>query len=137
MRVGTPPVLALGALEAALDVWDMTTMADIRARSVALTNQFIDAVEERCPMLTLASPRDSSLRGSQVSFRFAHGYAAMQALIDRGVVGDFRAPDIMRFGFTPLYIDVADVDAAVDIIADVMTHRLWDKDAYKIRARVT
>ena len=137
MRVGTPPVLALGALEAALDVWDMTTMADVRACSVALTTQFIDAVEAHCPMLTLASPRDSSLRGSQVSFRFDHGYAAMQALIDRGVVGDFRAPDIMRFGFTPLYIDAADVDAAVGIIADVMTHRLWDKDTYKIRARVT
>jgi len=135
--VGTPPVLALGALEAALDVWDMTTMADIRACSVALTTQFIDAVEAHCPMLTLASPRDSNLRGSQVSFRFDNGYAAMQALIDRGVVGDFRAPDIMRFGFTPLYIDAADVDAAVGIIADVMTHRLWDKDTYKIRARVT
>ena len=108
MRVGTPPVLALGALEAALDVWDMTTMADIRACSVALTTQFIDAVEAHCPMLTLASPRDSNLRGSQVSFRFDNGYAAMQALIDRGVVGDFRAPDIMRFGFTPLYIDAAD-----------------------------
>jgi kynureninase len=137
MRVGTPPVLALAALEAALDVWDMTTMAEIRARSVALTSQFIDAVEARCPMLTLASPRNPNLRGSQVSFRFAHGYAAMQALIDRGVVGDFRAPDIMRFGFTPLYIDAADVDAAVNIIADVMTHDLWDKDIYKIRARVT
>ena len=137
MRIGTPPVLALAALEAALDVWDMTTMADIRARSMALTTQFIDAVEARCPMMSLASPRDAKLRGSQVSFHFKHGYAAMQALIDRGVVGDFRAPDIMRFGFTPLYIDAADVRAAVDIIADVMTHRLWDTDAYKIRARVT
>ena len=137
MRIGTPPVLALAALEAALDVWDMTTMADIRARSMALTTQFIDAVEARCPMMSLASPRDAKLRGSQVSFHFTHGYAAMQALIDRGVVGDFRAPDIMRFGFTPLYIDAADVRAAVDIIADVMTHRLWDTEAYKIRARVT
>ncbi len=89
------------------------------------------------PQLTLASPRDSSVRGSQVSFRFEHGYAAMQALIERGVIGDFRAPDIMRFGFTPLYIDGGDVTAAVAVIKDVMDNRLWDDDAYKVRSRVT
>ena len=88
-------------------------------------------------MLTLATPRDSALRGSQVSFRFPDGYAAMQALIARGVVGDFRAPDIMRFGFTPLFIDQGDVDSAITIIADVMTNRLWDQPEYKTRARVT
>jgi kynureninase len=137
MRVGTPPVLALAALEAALDVWDMTNMADIRARSVALTSQFIDEVEAQCPMLTLASPRDATQRGSQVSFQFDQGYAAMQALIARGVVGDFRAPDIMRFGFTPLYIDAGDVSAAVAIMAEVMDKRLWDRAEYQIRAQVT
>ena len=88
-------------------------------------------------MLELASPRDPARRGSQVSFRFAEGYAAMQALIAHGVVGDFRAPDIMRFGFTPLFIDAADVSAAVRVIADVMGRRLWDRDAFKTRARVT
>jgi kynureninase len=137
MRVGTPPVLALAALEAALDIWDMTTMQDIRAASIALTERFIAGIEASCPMLTLATPRDAALRGSQVSFRFPDGYAAMQALIARGVVGDFRAPDIMRFGFTPLFIDASDVDAAIAIIADVMTNRLWDQPAYKTRARVT
>ncbi|MDP5349824.1 MAG: kynureninase, partial [Paracoccaceae bacterium] len=137
MRVGTPPVLALAALEAALDIWDMTTMQDIRAASIALTERFITGIEASCPMLALATPREAALRGSQVSFRFPDGYAAMQALIARGVVGDFRAPDIMRFGFTPLFIDARDVDSAIAIIADVMTHDLWDRPEYKNRARVT
>jgi kynureninase len=137
MRVGTPPVIALASLEASLDIWDMTTMQDIRAASTALGEQFLKGVEATCPMLTLASPRNAAQRGSQVSFRFAEGYAAMQALIARGVVGDFRAPDIMRFGFTPLFIDAADVDRAIAIIADVMGNSLWDDPAYKTRARVT
>jgi kynureninase len=137
MRVGTPPVIALAALEAAMDVWDMTSMQDIRTASTALTEQFITGIEATCPMLTLASPRDADQRGSQVSFHFADGYAAMQALIARGVIGDFRAPDIMRFGFTPLFIDAADVDRAISIIADVMGNGLWDRPEYKTRARVT
>ncbi|MFD1193553.1 kynureninase [Seohaeicola saemankumensis] len=137
MRVGTPPVLALAALEAAMDIWDRTTMQDIRSASIALTERFIKGIEATCPMLTLASPRDADQRGSQVSFRFDDGYAAMQALIARGVVGDFRAPDIMRFGFTPLFIDAGDVDRAIAVIADVMTNSLWDRPEYKTRARVT
>ncbi|MTJ03359.1 MAG: kynureninase [Sediminimonas qiaohouensis] len=137
MRVGTPPVLAMAALESALDIWDMTTMDAVRARSTQLTELFIDRVEAACPMLELASPRDPAMRGSQVSFRFADGYAAIQALIARGVIGDFRAPDIMRFGFTPLYLDHADVEAAAAIIAEVMQKRLWDAPEYKTRARVT
>ena len=137
MRVGTPPVLAMAALDAALDIWDMTTMAAVRARAVELTELFIDRVEAACPMLELASPRDPAARGSQVSFRFDDGYAAIQALIARGVIGDFRAPDIMRFGFTPLYIDEGDVEAAAATIAEVMNDRLWDAPEYKTRARVT
>ncbi|WP_243612309.1 kynureninase [Shimia aestuarii] len=137
MRVGTPPVLALAALEQALDIWDMTTMTEIRAASQDLTTLFIEEVERRCPDLALATPRDPAQRGSQVSFRFEHGYAAMQALIARGVIGDFRAPDIMRFGFTPLYIDADDVRAAAEILEDVMTNRLWDDPAYQTRAAVT
>jgi kynureninase len=85
----------------------------------------------------LASPRDPARRGSQVSFRFPQGYAAMQALIARGVIGDFRAPDIMRFGFTPLYLDDADVRRAVDVLAEVMGGRLWDDEVYRRRAAVT
>ncbi|GLQ39843.1 kynureninase [Rhizobium albus] len=137
MRVGTPPVLQMAALEAALDIWDMTTMADVRARSIELTERFIAGVEAACPELTLATPRDAGMRGSQVSFRHAEGYAIMQALIARKVIGDFRAPDILRFGFTPLYIGEAEVDGAVKIIAEVMDGRLWDREEYKRRARVT
>lgn len=137
MRVGTPPVIQMAALSAAMDVWDMADMADVRSKSIALTEQFIHQVEAACPELKLASPRDPELRGSQVSFRFADGYAAMQALIARGVIGDFRAPDIMRFGFTPLYVDEGDVTQAVEILADIMKNKLWDAPEYKVRQRVT
>ncbi len=137
MRVGTPPVLQMAALSAAMDVWDMAEMADVRAKSIELTELFIAKVEATCPGLTLASPRDPAQRGSQVSFHFAEGYAAMQALIARGVIGDFRAPDIMRFGFTPLYVDESDVEQAAEILADIITNNLWDQPEYKIRQRVT
>nr|WP_238936919.1 kynureninase [Sulfitobacter geojensis] len=137
MRVGTPPVLQMAALEEAMKVWDGVDMADVRRASLDLQEQFIKEVEQAVPQLELASPRDPQARGSQVSFRFEHGYAAMQAVIDRGVIGDFRAPDIMRFGFTPLYLDAADVTAAVAVIEDVMTNALWDDPKYKVRGRVT
>ncbi len=137
MRVGTPPVIQMTALSAAMDIWDMAEMADVRTKSIELTQRFITRVEATCPDLELASPRDPAQRGSQISFRFSDGYAAMQALIARGVIGDFRAPDIMRFGFTPLYIDEGDVDWAVEILADIMSNRLWDRPEYKIRQRVT
>ncbi|WP_424179453.1 kynureninase [Yoonia sp. TsM2_T14_4] len=137
MRVGTPPVLQLAALDASLDIWDRVDLHDIRKASIALTDQFIAGIEATCPMLTLASPRDPAQRGSQVSFRFADGYAAMQACIAHGVVGDFRAPDIMRFGFTPLFIDAGDVARAVEIIAKVMTDKLWDRAEFRQKAAVT
>lgn len=137
MRVGTPPVLQMTSLEAAMDIWDGVDMDALRAKSMQLCDLFIAEVEAKCPQLELASPRDALYRGSQVSFKFHEGYAAMQALIARGVIGDFRAPDIMRFGFTPLYIDEGDVRAAVEIIADVMTNALWDSPEYKIRNAVT
>ena len=137
MRVGTPPVIQMTALSSAMDIWDMADMSDVRAKSIELTEQFIAGVEASCPGLELASPRDPKRRGSQVSFRFAEGYAAMQALIARGVIGDFRAPDIIRFGFTPLYIDKDDVEQAIEILADIIANRLWDKPEYKVRQRVT
>lgn len=137
MRVGTPPVIQLAALEVAMDLWADVDMAELRAESIALQEQFIMEIERDVPVLELASPRDSAVRGSQVSWRFHEGYAAMQAVIDRGVIGDFRAPDIMRFGFTPMYLDGGDVSAAVAIIADVMNNNLWDEDKYKVRSKVT
>jgi kynureninase len=137
LRVGTPPVIAMAALDAALDVWEGVGMSDVRKASIALSDLFIREVEARCPELTLASPRDGNMRGSQVSFRHANGYAIMQALIARGVIGDFRSPDMMRFGFTPLYIGESEVRAAVDAIADVMTNRRWDSAEYRKMALVT
>jgi kynureninase len=137
MRVGTPPVLQMSALEVAMEAWDDVDMTRLRAASIALQEQFITEVEARVPDLTLASPRDPKVRGSQVSFAFEHGYAAMQALIHHDVIGDFRAPDIMRFGFTPLYIDSTDVTIAVDRLQNVMDNRLWDDPRFKTRNRVT
>lgn len=137
MRVGTPPVIAMASLDAALDVWDTVDINDVRARSIELSELFIDEVEKRCPQLTLASPRDPAHRGSQVSFHFEHGYAAIQALIVAGVIGDFRAPDVMRFGFTPLYINTDDVKAAAEKLEIIMRDRLWDKPEYHQKSAVT
>ncbi|WOI58216.1 kynureninase [Palleronia sp. LCG004] len=137
MRVGTPPVLQLAALEQALTVWEGVEMSAIREASIRLSELFIAEVEARCPDLTLASPRDPDRRGSQVSFAFEHGYPAMQALIDRGVIGDFRAPDIMRFGFTPLYLDEEDIRAAAAILGEILGTRAWDDPKYHRRGRVT
>ena len=137
MRVGTPPVLAMAALDAALDIWDGVDMAAVRRRSIELSELFIAEVGAACPGLTLASPRDAARRGSQVSFRHEEGYAIIQALIARGVIGDFRAPDILRFGFTPLYLGHGEVRAAAGHLAEIMTERLWDRPEYRIRAAVT
>jgi len=137
LRVGTPPILAMVALDAALDVWEEADMKSVRTRSIELSELFIREVEARCPRLELASPRDPDRRGSQVSFRFRHGYEAIQALIAVGVIGDFRAPDIMRFGFTPLYLGMDDVLIAVDRLEDVMKRRLWEDPSYAVRAKVT
>ncbi len=137
MRIGTPAILQMAALEASLDIWDEVDMAALRAQSIALTEQFIQGVEATCPELKLASPRDAQQRGSQVSFHFEHGYAAIQALIDHGVIGDFRAPDIMRFGFAPLYNDEGDVVRAIIIITKVMSKRLWALPQYQVKSAVT
>ena len=137
MRIGTPAVIASASLDAALDIWDQVDMVDIRKKSVVLSNLFIEKIQETCPMLSLASPKEAKLRGSQVSFHFQEGYAAMQACISNGVIGDFRAPDIMRFGFAPLYVDENDVLAACDVIAKVMNQRLWDRPNFKTKALVT
>ncbi len=137
MRVGTPPVIQMSALEAALDVWNDVDMNELRVASINLSERFIAEVERCCPALTLASPRDATVRGSQVSFAFEHGYAAMQALIAEGVIGDFRAPDIMRFGFTPLYLDEADVVAAVDILQEILETERWAAPRFQVAQSVT
>lgn len=137
MRVGTPPVIALSALEASLDIWDTVDMAALRARSIELTEAFIAGVEAQCPGLVLNSPRDPARRGSQVGFRHPQGYAVMQALIAAGVVGDFRAPDVLRFGFAPLYNDLDDVSQAVATLAQILRDGSWDSAEFRRKAAVT
>ncbi|MFT6772616.1 MAG: kynureninase [Paracoccaceae bacterium] len=137
MRIGTPPVIGLAALSAALDVWDAVDMSDLRARSIALSQAFIAGVEALDAGLVLASPRDPAARGSQVSFRHPSAYAICRAMIAAGVIGDFRMPDVVRFGFAPLYVTPDDVDLAVGILAQIMATRSWDRPEFHARAAVT
>ena len=137
---GTPPVLSLAALECGVDTVLAASMNAIRAKSIALTDLFIALVEDRCAGhgFTLVTPRDSAARGSQVSISVtADGYAIMQALIARGVIGDFRAPDILRFGFTPLYTRFIDAWDAVERMRQVMTSGEWRDPRFAVRAAVT
>jgi kynureninase len=134
---GTPSVLGLTALEAALGAFDGVDMADVRAKSMALGDLFIALAEARCPEFGLASPRDAAKRGSQVALTHAQGYPIMQALIARGVIGDFRAPDILRFGFAPLYVRFVDVWDAVDRLAQVMAAGEWQDARFREVAAVT
>ncbi len=136
---GTPGVLGMAALEESVALFLEADMSEIRRKSILLCETFIALVEEACAGhgFELASPRDARLRGSQVSFRHPEGYPIMQALIARGVIGDFRAPDILRFGFAPLYVRFRDVYAAVDILCDVMETGAWDRPEYRTKAAVT
>lgn len=136
---GTQPILSLRALKGALSIWDDVDMGLLRQKSVALGDLFIELVEENCGRfgVELASPRDGAQRGSQVSFAHEHSYAIMQALIERGVIGDFRAPDVMRFGFAPLYIGYRDIWNAVDTLRDILETGTWREARFSIRAAVT
>ena len=139
MLTGTQPILSMRALVAALDAFEGVDLAAVRAKSVALTGLFIALVEERCQGhgLFLACERDPARRGSQVSLRHRDGYAVVQALAARDVVGDFRAPDIMRFGFAPLYLRHADVWHAVETLRQVLESGAWRDPVYSRRAAVT
>jgi len=125
---GTQPITSLAMVECGLDVFAQTSMDAVRAKSLALTDLFIALVEQRCANhpLGLVTPRDHVRRGSQVSFTHPHGYAVMQALIARGVIGDYREPEIMRFGFTPLYTSFADVWDAVEILKQILDDKAYD-----------
>lgn len=112
-------------------------MTALRKKSVALNELFVTLVEEKCAGLELESPRDSNERGSQVSFLHPNSYEIMQALIEQGVIGDFRAPSTIRFGFTPLYVGFEDVWKAASTLADIMAQRAWAAARYALRAAVT
>jgi kynureninase len=135
---GTPSIVALAALEAGLATFGGIAMADLAAKSRSLSQLFIGEVEARCgDAVRLASPRDPLQRGSHVVFAHPDGYAVMQALIARGVIGDFRAPDLMRFGFAPLYNRFADMVRAAEILGDVLASGEWNQPRYRERAKVT
>jgi kynureninase len=136
---GTPPVLSMIALEAGIDLLLGVEPAALREKSVGLAELFIAAVEQECAGsgLTLLSPRTPARRGSQASFRHDAAYPVMQALIARGVIGDFRAPDILRFGFAPLYTRFVDAWDAAAALAEVLRSRAWDRPEFHQRAKVT
>ena len=136
---GTPPVLSLLALEVAVDMWLRVDQKEARRKSMALGDLFIRLVDETCRDLGLevASPREAAQRGSQVSLRHKEAYRVMRALIDRGVIGDFRTPDLMRFGFASLYTRYVDVFDAVQCLREVLATRAWQRPEYATRLTVT
>ena len=136
---GTPPILAMAALDEALDAFDGVSMADVRAKAMGLTDLFLRLVQERCPGagLASASPLDPRERGGHVSLTHPDGYAIVRSLIERGVVGDFRAPDVLRFGFSPLYVSYADVWDAVERLLAVMAEGAWRDPRFQSRLAVT
>ncbi len=137
MTVGTPPILALSALEASLDVFDGVGMDQVRAASLSLSDLFLELADERLEGFELLTPREHARRGSQVALRHPDAYGIVQALIRRGVVGDFRDPDVVRLGFAPLYVTHADVYDAVEHLVAVMAAGEHLDPAYATRLAVT
>ncbi len=136
---GTQPILSFQALAGALQDWADVDMQMVREKSIGLTSLFMQLVEKRCAGLGLVidTPREPELRGSQVALRHPDAYPVMQALISRGVVGDFRAPDVLRFGFTPLYLRYRDVADAVEALRDILETEAWRAPQFARRAAVT
>lgn len=136
---GTQPITSLAMVECGLEIFEQTDMASLRSKSLALTDLFIALVEARCAAhgLVLITPREHARRGSHVSFEHPEGYAVIQALIARGVIGDYREPRIMRFGFTPLYTCFTEVWDAVEILGEILDNRTWDQAQFKVRNSVT
>jgi kynureninase len=139
VQTGTPSVISMAVLDVALDAFEGVTMDDLRAKSLALTDFFIALADERLAPygVTVEAPRDHRHRGSQVCLRHPSAYGLVQALIARGVVGDFREPDLARFGFSPLYLRFVDVWDATEHLAEVLRSREWERPAYQARATVT
>jgi kynureninase len=136
---GTPPILSLAALEGGVETVATAGIARLRRKSVALTDLFVRLVEQECGTFgfAFASPREAERRGSQVSLRHPEGYAIVQALTARDVIGDFRVPDIVRFGFAPAYLRFADAWDAVAALRAVMENREWQRPEHRQDAKVT
>jgi len=139
LLVGTPPVISLAALDVGIELFEQVDLRLVRAKSIALGTLFRHLVTQECAELglTLVSPADAEQCGSQVCYAHSDGYAVIQALIERQVIGDFRAPDVMRFGFAPLYVRHVDVFDAVLVLRDVLKTRAWDQPRFRLRALVT
>jgi kynureninase len=135
---GTPPVLSLSALDAALDLRADVDPVAVEARARELTSVFLERVDARLgDEVEVVTPRDPAARGAQVSLRHPHASAVMNALIARGVIGDHRPPDLLRFGFSPLVVRTVDAFDAVEVLADVLTTRAWDTPEHRAPRTVT
>ena len=134
---GTPPMLSLAALESGIESFGGTSMEALWAKSIALFDLFADLVEEHCPALACISPRDPERRGSHISFRHPHAFEICQALIADNVIGDFRAPDVVRFGLTPLYLGFEDVWEAVQRMQAILDSGRWRDPRFAVRGKVT
>lgn len=136
---GTQSVISLSAVSAGLEVFDAVAMSDLRARSLLLTRQFIDRLDESsiASAATVITPRSDDERGSQVSVTLEHAFPISQVLIDRGVVVDFRAPNIIRFGFSPLYNTPVEAIAAVQVLEDILLEKRYEDPKYSVKSKVT
>ncbi|MDN5893456.1 MAG: kynureninase [Nocardioides sp.] len=136
--ISTPPVLSYAPLESSLDIWEKVSLDQVRTKSLALSGLFIDLVDAWLgDHVEVVTPREAGQRGSQVSLRHPQGYAVVQALIEAGVIGDFRAPDLMRFGFTPLYLGHTEVHDAVATLRRILGEGTWEDQRFHERAKVT
>ena len=137
MLAGTPPILGMAALECGVDLMAEIGIERLVAKSRALSEFFRAAMARHCPQMRCVSPEDPAQRGSQLSYQHEEAYALCQALIARGVIGDFRAPDVLRFGFAPAYVSFEDAARAVQELADILASGSWDAPEFKQRAAVT
>ncbi|MFT4568537.1 MAG: kynureninase, partial [Saprospiraceae bacterium] len=140
-RVGTPHILSLAALDAALSLFEGIDMREVENTAQTLLDKFIELIEETCPTMKILSPKDKAIRGTQLVIephaKDVSAYAIMQNLIDRNIIGDFRQPNSCRFGITPLYISEIDIDRTVAILADILHNKSWNQEKYLKKSLVT
>lgn len=134
---GTPPILSVAGLEAGIDAFEGVTMERLWSKSRAMFDVFVGLMEQRCPELRCITPRGEEQRGSHISFAHPNAFEICQALIAAGVIGDFRAPDVIRFGLTPLYLGFEDIWTGVDRLARIMAEESWRDPRFAVRGKVT